>query len=90
MRKQQISIVILALWLTIVSVFMILWQQIDLEIFFVLFMIGVLAIVYVMEPAYIQHGYLRYVWYLIGVGAVIFGLIIVHRGLEILGLEIII
>jgi hypothetical protein len=89
MRKQQLAIIILALWLTIVSVFMIFVQQFDLEIFFALFFIGILVIVYLMESDYVQFDYQRNIRYLIVVGLVIFGVIVVQKIIEILGYEIV-
>jgi hypothetical protein len=83
MKKQQIAIITIAFWLSIVSVFMLLAQQVDIEIFFVLFLIGVLVIVYLIEPSYVQPGYIRYIWYLITACIVIFSAIIAQKVLEI-------
>ena len=90
MRKQQIAIIILAFWLTIVSVIMILAQRVDVEIFFVLGMIGMLVIVQLMQSDYVQPGYMKYFSYLIAVGTVIFGIIVALKILNILGWEIVI
>ena len=84
MRKQQIAIIALALWLTIVSVFMLLAQQLDLEIFFVLYVIGSLAIVHLMEPNYVQPGYMRYIRYLTTAGIVMFGVFVAWKVIEML------
>jgi hypothetical protein len=84
MRKPQIAIIILASWLTIVSVFMILVQQLDLEIFFVLSLIGFLAIVHLMEPSYVQPGYLKYLWYVIAIEILIFCIIIIQKVIKII------
>jgi uncharacterized membrane protein YccC len=83
MRKQQIAIIILALWLTIVSIFMLLYQQFDFEIFFVLGFIGILVIVTIIEPNYVQPTYLKYIWYVIAVGILIFGAIIAHKVMQL-------
>jgi hypothetical protein len=84
MRKQQIAIVVFALWLTIVSVLMFLARQLDFEIFFILSLIGILVIVHLIEPNYVQPGYLKYIWSLIGLGILIFIVIIVHKVMELL------
>jgi hypothetical protein len=89
MRKEQIAIIALALWLTIVSVFMLLTQQVDLEIFFIVFLVAILVLVYLMEPNFVQPRYLRYLRYLIAAGIVIFGLIVAQKVMEILRLEIV-
>lgn len=90
MRKQQIAIIALALWLSIVSVFMLLAQRVDLEIFFVLSLIGMLVIVQLMQSYYVQPGYLQYIRYLIAAGIVMFGVIVALKVLDILGWEIVI
>jgi hypothetical protein len=84
MRKEQIAIIALALWLTIVSVSMLLSQWVDLEVFFVLCLLGFLVITQLIQPSYIQPGYLKYFKYLIAAGIVIFGLIVVKKVMEIL------
>ena len=90
MRKQQIAIISLVLWLTIVSVFILLGQRVDLEIFFVLSLIGMLVIVQLMQSYYVQPGYLKYIRYLVAAGIVIFGVIVALKILDILGWEIVI
>jgi hypothetical protein len=90
MRKQQIVIFALALWLFIVALFMLLSNRFDIEFFFILCFVGVLVIMQLMEPTYVKPGYLRYIKYLIIVGIVIFGVIIAQKVMDILGLEIVI
>jgi hypothetical protein len=89
MRKQQIAIIALAVWLTVIAVFMLLAQSVDLVIFFVLSLIGFLVIVELIAPNYIQPGYMRYIRYILAAGIVLFGVIVVRKVMEILGLEIV-
>ena len=89
MRKQQIAIIALALWLTIVSAFMLLAQRFDLGIFVVLGLIGLVVIVQLMQSYYVQPGYLRYIRYVIAAGLVMFGVIVALKVLDILGWEIV-
>ena len=89
MRKEQIAIIALALWLTIISVFMLLLQRVNFEIFFILFLFGILMIVQLFEPNFVQPRYLQYIRYIIAAGIVIFGLIVAQKVMEILGLEIV-
>jgi len=84
MRKQQIAIIALAMWLTLIAVFMLLMQRIDLEIFFILGLVGVLVVMQILEPSFVQPGYLKYIRYLIAAGIVIFGAIVVLKVIEIL------
>ena len=89
MKKKQISPIIFALWLTIVSVAMLLVERIDLALFFVLGFIGFIVIVELMEPYYVKPGYVWYLRVLIAVGIVIVGAIVAEKVLEVIGWEII-
>lgn len=89
MIKKQLAAIVLALWLTIVSVLMLFVERIDLVEFFVLGLIGILVIVELIKPNYVQPGYFRYMWYLIATGIVIFGVIVVQVAMETLGLVIV-
>jgi hypothetical protein len=76
---------VMFLWLVIVIFFMILAGRLDLEIFFVLWLIGILIIVELVDPAFCRPHYLLYLRYVIAVGVVIFGTIVAGKVLEILG-----
>jgi len=89
MRKEQIAIIAFAAWLILISVFMLLSNTINFEIFFFLSLIGFLIIVNLITPQYIQPGYLRYFRFLLAAGIVIFGVIVAQKLMEILGLEIV-
>ncbi len=84
MRKEQIAIIVLATWLTSLSVFMVLTRSINLEIFFVLSLIGLLVIVELIGPKYVRPRSLWYIWYLLGAGIAIFSAIVVWKVMEIL------
>jgi hypothetical protein len=90
MRKQQIAIVALALWLSLVSGFMFLTQQVDPGIFFVLSLIGIVGIMQLIQSHYVQPGYLHYIRYVIMIGLIIFGVIVALKILDIVGWEIVI
>ena len=89
MRREQIAIIALAGWLSLISFFMILAHSVDLAIFFVLALIGFLIIVELISPKYIQPGYLRSIKYLIAAAIVVFAAIVVQKILEILGFIIV-
>jgi len=89
MKKQQIVILVLTLWLILISLYMLMSNIFDLQFFFILFMIGVLVIMQLIEPKYVRPGYLKYIRYLIVIGILIFGLIVVLKVMEILELEFI-
>ena len=90
MRKEQIAIIALAVWLTVISVFMLLARSVNLEIFFVLALIGFLIIVELIAPKYVQPAYLRHIKYLLAAAIVIFGAIVALKVMEILGWVIVI
>lgn len=84
MRKEHLAIIVLALWLTVISVFMLLAQSVDLQIFFVLALIGFLVIVQLVSPNYVNPGYLRYIRYVLLAAIVLFGLVVAQKVMEIL------
>ena len=85
MRREQIGIIALATWLTLISVFMLLARSVNLEIFFVLSFIGFLIIIERIGPKDVQPRSLQYIWYLLAAGIAIFSAIIVLKAMEILG-----
>ncbi len=89
MRKQQVAIIALALWLIIVTAFMFILQQVNLQLFLVLFVMGLLVVVQFMQSYYAHPGYLRYIRYLVAAGIVILGIIVALKVVDILGYEIV-
>jgi hypothetical protein len=90
MIKKQIAIIVFALWLVFIELSMFLMGRFDLALFFILGFIGFLVIVALTELSYVKPGSFLYVRFLIVAGIVLVVAIIVLKGLEILGLEIII
>jgi hypothetical protein len=86
MRKKQIATLFFALWLIIISYFMLLVGRFELALFFVLGFIGFLLIVELIESRYVKPAYLRYLRYLTAAGIVIFSAVVVLKLMEILGL----
>ena len=84
MNKKQVAPIALVIWLVIVAVFMLLLQRFDLEIFFVLTLIGILVIAEFLKYRYIQPAYLHYLNYLIVAGIVIFGIVVIIKIMEIM------
>jgi hypothetical protein len=83
MIKQQLAIISLAFWLSIVSIFMLIAKEGDIETFFIFYLIGIIVIVFLIQPDHIIPRYIRYIWYLIAAGIVIFGVIIIQKFMEI-------
>jgi hypothetical protein len=84
MRKKNLAAIVIAAWLIIISIFMLLAWRIDVEIFFVLWLIGILVVVELMDTQFSLPPYLRYIKYLIAAGIVLFGGIVTLKVLEIL------
>jgi hypothetical protein len=82
MKKNQVAIIALGLWLVLVIITMVLAGIIDFELFFVMSFLGVLIIIKLMEPKFVSGDYQKYVVYFIIAGIVIFCAIAVHRTFE--------
>jgi hypothetical protein len=83
-RKKHLAAGGVILWLCIITFFMILSSHLDLEIFFVLWLIGILIAVELIDPAFARPSYLRYLRYAIATGVILFGAIVANKVLEIL------
>jgi len=83
-QKKRLAIAAMILWLLLVIFFMILAQNLDLEIFFVLWLIGLMIIVELIDPAFVQPTYIKYLKYLVAAGVVVFGAIVAQKVMEIL------
>ena len=84
MKKKVLAAIALVVWLVIIAVFSLLANRVDLEIFFVLWLIGLLVIVELMDMRYSLPPYLRYIKYLVAAGIIVFGGIVTQKVLEIL------
>ena len=84
MKKKVLAAIALAVWLVIISIFSLLAYRVDLEIFFVLWLIGLLVIVELIDTRFSLPSYLRYIKYLVAAGNVVFGVIVTQKVLEIL------
>ena len=83
-EKKQIAVAVLIVWLVLVIFFMILARSLSLEIFFVLWLIGLLVIVELIGPSFVKPSYLRYLTYLIAAGVIVFAVIVAQKVMEIL------
>lgn len=84
MERKDAALIALTVWLLVVAGFAVLARSIDLEVYFVLALIGLLVIVELIDPAYARPSHIRRVRYLIAVGVIIFGAIVVRKVMEIL------
>ena len=84
MKKKNLAVIVIGIWLMVISVFMLLAYRIDLEIFFVLWLIGLLVIVELMDTRFSLPPYLKYLKYVIAAGILLFGVIVIGKVMEIL------
>jgi hypothetical protein len=84
MIKEEIAIIALAVWLTVISIFILLAYTFDIEIFFILSLIGFLIIVTLIMPNYIRPGYVRYILAILAAGIAIFVVIVMQKVMVIL------
>jgi hypothetical protein len=89
MRKEQIALITFAVWLLLISFFLLLAQRVNFEIFFIFALLGFLILVELIMPKYIKPGYLRYIYGILATGIVIFGVIVILKVMGILGFEIV-
>lgn len=84
MNRKQVAAITLSVWLTIVITGMLLIRRFDLEIFFVLALLGVMVLAELTWHKYVQPQYQRYLGYLIWAGIVVFAAIAATKVMEIL------
>ncbi|NLA38553.1 MAG: hypothetical protein GX882_04040 [Methanomicrobiales archaeon] len=82
--KKYYATAVLAAWLILVAFFMVLNRTLDLEVFFVLSLIGLLVIAVLIDGAFSRPRYMRYLSYLIVAGVALFAYIVIQKILEIL------
>lgn len=82
---RSTTAITLSLWIFLVLLFMVLAQTVNLEIFFVLWLIGLLVLTELTDTLYTLPRHLRYARYLIAVGVILFGILVARKVLEILG-----
>lgn len=84
MMKKHLAISALASWVVLVIGFMVLARTLDLEIFFVLWLIGILIIVELVSDHSATPRYLMVLKLVIASGVILFGVIVARKILEIL------
>ena len=82
--KKYYAAAVIAVWVIIIAFFMVLNRTLDLEVFFVLALIGLLVVAVLIDGAFSRPRYMRYLGYLIAAGVTLFAYIVVQKVLEIL------
>jgi hypothetical protein len=84
MMKKLPAAIVITTWLIIISIFMLLINYINLEIFFVLWVIGLLVVVELIDTRFTSPPYMRYLKYIIAAGIIVLGGIFSTKVMEIL------
>lgn len=84
MLKKNIAVITLALWTFIILTFMIMAYTVNLEIFFVLWLIGLLIITELIDTKNVETTYLKFIKWIIGISVIIFAYIVIKKIMEIL------
>lgn len=66
-------------WLIIIVTFMFLAGSFDIEVLFVLWLIGTLIIAELIDTRYVRPGYVRMIMIIAGAGTVLFGIIVLRK-----------
>ncbi|MGI6023601.1 MAG: hypothetical protein ACOX8D_10825, partial [Methanoculleus sp.] len=77
--KKYYAAAALAIWLIIVTFFMVLNRTLDLEVYFVLSLIGLLVVAVLIDGAFSRPRYMRYLGYVIAAGVALFAYIVVEK-----------
>ncbi|WP_246589184.1 hypothetical protein [Methanofollis formosanus] len=84
-NARYLAACIFALWFGIVAFFMLLNRALDLEVYFVLGLIGLLVLVVLVDSPFVQPRSMRRIKVLIAMGVAVFGYIVVMKVMEIIG-----
>jgi hypothetical protein len=83
-KRAFYSLIALIAWVILIIALMFLSYQIDLEIFFVLWLIALLVVAELIGDTTVQPRALQYLKYFIALQVVIFGIIVARKVMEIL------
>lgn len=83
-EKKQAMLMLLAAWVVVIIVFMSLSYVVDLEILFVLWLIGLLVIVELADSMNIRPQYMKSVKIVVAIGVFVFATIVALKVMEIL------
>lgn len=84
MKKKYLLVLGPVIWLIIICFFMLLSRIIDLEIAYVLWLIGMLITIELMNTRYGRPRYVYYITGIVGGGILIFAAIVIQKILVIL------
>jgi len=79
MEKRYISLLLITIWICIVLAFMLVGEIINIEIFFVLWLITMVIIVEISKTSHVQTIYISNLYKIIGIGVIIFVCIVIKN-----------
>ena len=79
MRKKEIATYSLTCWLIVICFFMLLAGSINLEILFVLWLIGILIVAELITSRYSKNGYDHRMSIFIALGIFLFGCMVIRK-----------
>ncbi|ABD40166.1 hypothetical protein Mhun_0401 [Methanospirillum hungatei JF-1] len=77
--KKPLIIGCIVSWLIIIITFMFLARSFDIEVLFILWLIGILIIAELIDTRYVRPGYARMIMIIAGAGTVLFGIIVLRK-----------
>lgn len=79
LSKKPLIIGTMVSWFIIIVTFMFSAGSFNMEILFVLWLIGILIIAELIDTRYVRPGYVRNIMIIAGVGTILFGLIVIRK-----------
>ena len=77
--KKPLIIGCIVSWLIIIITCMFLAGSFDIEVLFVLWLIGILIIAELIDTRYVRPGYVRMIMIIAGAGTILFGIIVLRK-----------
>ena len=82
-RKLRLSSMVFTTWLMVIIAFMLLRQTFDLEVFFVMTLIGLFVVIVMIDTSSVQPRYMRRMKYVVATAIMILGYIVANGIVEI-------
>ncbi|NLL11565.1 MAG: hypothetical protein GX268_11900 [Methanomicrobiales archaeon] len=79
LSKKPLIIGTMVSWFIIIVTFMFSAGSFNMEILFVLWLIGILIIAELIDTRYVRPGYVRNIMIIAGVGTILFGIIVIRK-----------
>lgn len=81
--KLRLSSMAFTTWLMVIIAFMLLLQTFNLEVFYVMTLIGLFVVVVMIDTSQVKPRYMRRMKYVVATAIMIFGYVVANRLVEI-------